>query len=406
MISDLFKISITNLVNRPMRSKLTIIGIFIGIAAVVSLISVGQGLENSINEQFESLGGNIVTIYAGGGILAGPPGGSITSAKITEDDLRVVRNTKGIKQATGMHFKVGKVIWNEEVRYTYIIGFMPDKITKDLFESTGYGIAEGRDLKSGDRYTAVIGNLIAEGDFYSKGLNLRDKIEIEGQTFRIIGIAESLGNPSDDSQIYIPLDTLREIYNETDSFAMIYAETQEGYEMDEVVENLKKDLRRSRNVKEGEEDFTVTSAEQLMEAFSSIFGIVQAILVGIAAISLLVGGVGIMNSMYTSVLERTKEIGIMKSIGATNEAILVLFLIESGLLGFLGGVIGVVLGAGMAKLVEFGAAVAGYGILKVSLGPELILGALAFSFFIGILSGAFPARSASKLKPVDALRYE
>mgnify|MGYP000268169986 CR=1 FL=1 len=140
---------------------------------------------------------------------------------------------------------------------------------------------------------------------------------------------------------------------------------------------------------------------------SNIFNIVQAVLVGIASISLLVGGIGIMNTMYTAVLERTKEIGTMKAIGARNSHILLLFLIESGLLGLVGGIIGVMIGVGLAKGAEYGAGIVlGNDLLRASLNPVIIFGALAFSFLIGSLSGIAPAYQASKLKPVDALRWE
>ncbi len=143
-----------------------------------------------------------------------------------------------------------------------------------------------------------------------------------------------------------------------------------------------------------------------MESFQVILNIIQIFLIGIAAISLVVGGIGIMNTMYTSVLERTKEIGIMKSIGAKNSDILIIFLIESGILGLIGGLIGIILGMSFSKLIELGAKLAGYGMIQVSFPLLLILGTLLFSFLIGTISGVLPARQASKLKPVDALRYE
>ena len=163
-------------------------------------------------------------------------------------------------------------------------------------------------------------------------------------------------------------------------------------------------MRRDHDVKEGEEDFQVTTSIQLMEGFNNILNVVQIVLIGIAAISLFVGGIGIMNTMYTSVLQRRKEIGIMKSIGATNTAILTIFLFESGILGIIGGTIGVIFGLLLSKGVELGASLAGIDLLKAYISIPLIMSALVFSFLIGALSGFMPAKQASKLQPVDALR--
>jgi putative ABC transport system permease protein len=183
-------------------------------------------------------------------------------------------------------------------------------------------------------------------------------------------------------------------------------QVKKGFDPDKVAGDIKKYLRKSRGQKEGEEDFTVQTSEQLAESFSTVFTIVQVVLIGLASISLLVGGIGIMNTMFTSVLERTREIGVMKAIGARNSDIMKIFLIEAGLLCTIGGGIGIILGIGISKLIQYVAAQAGMGIIQAYFPWYLIVGALAFSFLVGTLSGIFPARRAAKLKPVDALRYE
>jgi len=405
MILDLFRLAINNLVHRSLRSELTILGILIGIAAVVSLISVGQGLQESINQQFESLGANVITVSPGAGLFSGAAGGG-SASELTDDDLRVIENVRGVEAASGFQFTVGQVKYDDQVKYTYVMGMPSDKIAKDLLSAQGLKILEGRELKEGDRYSAVVGYSLAKKDFFSKNVKLRDKIWIQGQEFKVVGMYDTIGNPSDDSQIYIPMDSYRTVMNTTDSFALILVQIQDGFTAEEVGVNLEKALRKSRDVKEGEEDFTVSTPKQLAETFQSVFGIIQSFLIGIAAISLLVGGVGIMNSMYTSVVERTKDIGIMKAIGARNEHILMLFLFESGMLGLIGGIAGVIVGVGLAEIVQIFAAAAGYGFLKASITTELIAGSLIFSFVIGAVSGAFPARRASQMNPVDALRFE
>ena len=200
---------------------------------------------------------------------------------------------------------------------------------------------------------------------------------------------------------------MRGLLDIPDEESYIMIKTAAGFKPEDVAERIKRELRQARGEKEGEETFRVQTAEQILESFQSIFGIVQAVLVGIASISLLVGGIGIMNTMYTSVLERTKEIGAMKAIGAKNSQILILFLFESGLLGLIGGAIGVGIGIGLAKSAEFITSnFLGTNLLQASLNPLIIFGALTFSFIVGSLSGILPAMQASLLKPADALRYE
>ncbi|MBT5924722.1 FtsX-like permease family protein, partial [Candidatus Woesearchaeota archaeon] len=178
-------------------------------------------------------------------------------------------------------------------------------------------------------------------------------------------------------------------------------------ETGKIAEEIKKDLRKKRDVDEGEEDFVVETPEQLAATFAIILDIVQIVLIGIAGISLFVGGVGIMNTMYTSVLERTKEIGVMKALGAKNSHVMALFLVESGIYGFGGGLIGAIIGIGFAKLVEAIFLIAvGPAFLLIEIDWILVLGTLLFSFIVGCLSGIAPARRASKLHPVDSLRYE
>ena len=191
--------------------------------------------------------------------------------------------------------------------------------------------------------------------------------------------------------------------------SMIFIKAKAGTNVTDVAERIEDKLKDYRNEKKSEEPktFAVSTSEQLLQAFSNVFGIVNAVLVGIAAISLLVGGVGIMNTMYTAVLERTREIGTLKAIGAKNSDVLLLFLFESGMLGLVGGAIGIALGFGISKAAEYIAAAAlGTGLLKASFSWVLVAGALFFSFTIGALSGVMPAIQASRLRPVDALRWE
>ncbi|MFH1505655.1 MAG: ABC transporter permease [archaeon] len=405
MIGDYFRFAIANIRKRRMRSWLTMLGIFIGIAAVVALISLGQGLQNSIEEQFQVLGKDKIFIQPKGGF--GPPGSS-TAVGLTTDDLSVVESVRGIDEAAPILLKNAKIEFNDQVRYEYLVSLGEDEDRELVKESMGLEIILGRDIRKGEKYKVALGyNYYAKSEaLYGKQIKLRDKIKINDKDFEVVGFFDKIGNPSDDQTVVVSEDVTREMYDVGDEVDIIYARVEKGADASKVGEDVKKALRDHRDLEKGNEDFTVQTPEDLMESFGTILAIVQGVLIGIAAISLLVGGIGIMNTMYTAVLERTNEIGIMKAIGGKNSDILKIFLIESGTLGLVGGVIGVIIGYGLGKIVEVFAGAAGIDLFKAAFPWYLIVGALAFSFLIGSLAGMLPAIRASKLKPVDALRYE
>jgi len=401
MIQDYALFAVKSFKARKLRTFLTMLGIFVGIAAVVSLVSLGQGLENAITEQFESLGTNKLMITAKGGFY-----GMGSSASLDKDDLKLIQNARGIRNAGGFVSKVGSVELGNERKYTWLSGMPQDESKKVISDISSFKVESGRDLKNSDKFKAVIGSYLAKGEVFDKKVRIGDKIVIEGRKFEVIGILAPIGNPQDDSQIIIPLDTAVELFGGEETYAAIMADVIDGQNPSAVAESLTRTLRRHRGLKEGEEDFSIQTFEEMLESFSSILLIVQGVLIGIAAISLVVGGIGIMNTMYTSVFQRTNEIGIMKAIGARNSDILKIFLIESGFLGIVGGAVGILIGFTIGKTIEFSAAQAGLEIFKASFPWYLIVGSLLFSFVVGCAAGGFPAIQASRLKPVDALRYE
>lgn len=404
MISDFLTYALRTFKRRKVRSFLTMLGIFIGIAAIVSLVSLGQGLQQTITEQFEQMGVDKIMIYPG--VNSFVPGIGGAGIELREKDIETVRDVRGVDVVGGMLYKLGKLKFGDEVQYAWVIG-LPQDDSKEVFNSMmSLKVEKGRDLRKNDRYRSVVGVRLADADFFDKAVRVGDKIEIEDKEIKVVGILGTIGNPEDDSSILIPLETGREIFNEPDVYSSFIVQVKKGFDPDKVAGDIKKYLRKSRGQKEGEEDFTVQTSEQLAESFSTVFTIVQVVLIGLASISLLVGGIGIMNTMFTSVLERTREIGVMKAIGARNSDIMKIFLIEAGLLCTIGGGIGIILGIGISKLIQYVAAQAGMGIIQAYFPWYLIVGALAFSFLVGTLSGIFPARRAAKLKPVDALRYE
>jgi len=398
-----FALAVNNLKRRKLRSWLTMIGIFIGIAAVVSLISLGQGLQDYITGEFEKLGADKIIIMPRG---MGPPGTAGSSLALTSKDLAVVENVRGVEWVSGYLIKQGQAKFKGESGIGFATGINAEDFEK-LIEIGNFNLFEGRIFKKGDKFKTVVGYNHAYEDIWEKSLEIGSTIEIEGYDFKIIGVIEKIGNPIDDGILYVPKDTLKEILDIGDEESQLLAKTASGFDPEEVAETIERKLRKSRGEKEDQETFNVQTSAQLLESFSSIFAVVQGVLVGIAAISLLVGGIGIMNTMYTSVIERTKEIGTMKAVGAKNSDVMFLFLIESGLLGLIGGLIGVLMGIGLAKGAEYLAAVAlGTNLLQASNDPVIYFGALLFSFVIGAASGVLPALQASRLKPADALRYE
>ena len=403
MIKDYFKIPFKEIRRRKLRSWLTLIGVFIGIAAIVSLMTLGAGLENAINSQFEALGKDKLFIMPEGGLW-----GMGSSEQLKEDDLDVISDAPGVKLATGMGYAYARYEYNDIVHYGFASGISTDPDQRALVgEAQTWHVAEGRMLEDGDNLKIVLGHEFTNTDLFEKRVELGNKILIQDKEFRVVGFLEKIGSPPDDQAGIIPLDAYEDVFDKKDELGFIIAQTKAGEDPLKVGENVKKDLRRHRNVDEGEEDFSIQTPDQFMESFSTILDIVQIVLIGIASISLLVGGIGIMNTMYTSVLQRTKEIGVMKALGARNRHIMMLFLVESGLYGLGGGIIGASVGIGFAKLTEYAMALAvGPAFLTIEIDWILVIGTLLFSFIIGCLSGITPARKASKLNPVDSLRYE
>ncbi len=407
MILDYFKLGLKNIRKRRMRSWLTMLGIFIGIAAVVALISIGQGLQVAVTQQFQQLGNDKIFIQPGSQAF-GAPGTSAGGFTLTDHDVKIIRNILGVESAGGAIFKISEVRSRNELKYEYITGF--DLEVQDLFnEAQNYKIDQGRNLKPGDKYKAVIGYDLANGNAFKKPIKIGDKIKLgkNQQDYVVVGTLEKIGNQFDDGTVIVPIESAKEILNISDSYDMITVKIKPNEDVNKIAQEIKNKLRKDRGEKEGEEDFRVQTSEQLAQTFNTIFGIVQAVFIGIAAISLLVGGIGIMNTMYTAVLERTREIGIMKAVGARNSDILTLFLIESGILGLVGGAIGVLIGVLLGVGASFFAGQAlGTNLLQAYFPWYLLVGALLFSFLVGCASGVLPAIQASKLKPVDALRYE
>ncbi len=404
VLMQFFKLALVNISHRRTRSFLTIIGIFIGIAAVVALISLGSGLQETVNAEFERIGADKLVIAPGNALFG--PSAAYTSSVLTDSDLKQVKRVRGVKLVAPTVRKSVLVSMGDKTANVFLFGMPTDESKIVIEEFFDLNIVAGRKLDSKDNYKALVGASLWDDVPLGRKVRLGDALSYAGKNIVVVGLIKKSGDPTTDGGIIMPLEPAK-VLLETTSYAYLSVKVERGVKPSQLVAPIEKKLRSSRGVKEGHEDFTVQTTEQLGDSFNNILGVVQAIVVGIAAISLLVGGIGIMNTMYTSVIERTREIGIMKAIGAKNRDIMLLFLIESGVLGLVGGLVGVILGITLSKIAQALAERAlGVGLFKPFLPAELIIGALLFSLVIGTLSGVLPARQASRLQPVEALRYE
>lgn len=402
MIKDYFIMALRNLRKRKLRTWLTLLGIFISIATIFMLVSLSLGLQNAVEEQFETLGADKFFVQPGTGFL-GPPG-SVGGVILTENDVEKIRKVRGVKDVMSSVFGNARVEFNGKIRYMAVLGMSTES---NLFIETGnYELTEGKYVREGDS-GVVLGNLHKTGNLWEREIRSGNTIKINDKDVKVRGILELIGNPDDDRMIQMDLKFFREFFNVSERVDWIVVQVDPGEDIREVSIRVEEELIDHRGVTEKTQDFEILTPEELLGSVQDILNIITAFLAGVAAISLVVGGIGIANTMYTSVLERTKEIGTMKAIGARNKDIQLIFLIESGLLGFVGALMGVILGYGVSKGIEYIAVSQLNTTLLQAAAPfYLIAGCLVFGFLIGSVSGITPARQASKTNVVDALRYE
>lgn len=391
---DYFRMAVNSIRHRKLRSWLTVLGIVIGIAAIISLLTISRSLESTLEQQFEQFGANRILISAKG--FQGP---GTLSQGLTTEDVETIEKISGFEYVLPGLFRSAEITYRKEAGFT-LVGALPAEHFEKFYADTGVELQAGRIIKNGEKKVAIIGSRAAK-EMFSRELGVGNKITIAKDEFKIVGILEEIGNAQDDNQINIPLEAARDIFDEPESVDTIIAQVKSSSDIPLLQEKIEKELERKR----GDTNFQVLTAAQILEQINQILGIMQAVLVGIAAISLLVGAIGIMNSMYTSVLERTKDIGIMKAIGARNSDILWIFLIESGMIGLVGGLLGTGLGTGMALAIGSFSKDAGF-LLIINIEMIVLIFGLLFAFAVGIISGVLPAYQAAKLKPVEALRYE
>jgi putative ABC transport system permease protein len=392
--------SIRNLKHKKGRSFLTLFSILIGIATIFIFVSFGYGLYKYTEDLTSSSSANKILIMSKGGMM-GMGGGDFV---LNDDDVEAIERATGVNKVSGFKMKTAEVKdGNKIATYTNMISYDP----RDYFvlESFDITIDKGRMLEKGDKKAVVLGaNYRIDGKILDEGIDVNDVIEINGIKMKAVGFVSSMGNPSDDAQIYMSQDYFDEIYP-NESYIQIVAEV-DTKNIEQVVDNVERALRKERNLEKGKEDFTVQSFDDLIESFSMVLNIIVGFVILIALISVLVSAINTANTMITSVLERYREIGVLKAIGATNGEIFFIFLFESALLGFIAGVLGVLVGWFASSVAGNILMNLGWGFLQPYYDVYLFGGCILFAVLTGAISGVLPAMRASKINIVNALRYE
>ena len=379
------------------------IGVVTGVFLIVSLLSLSEGIKEAILQQMRMMGKDLIIVIPGdisdfATVFAG-------GMDLTDDDIKAIKKSDGAESVVPFDYKA-EIARYEGKKKTILLNGIPWSGGRSMLEKDmGWALKEGRWPVPGKK--EIIAGSMAPEDIFP-GLKSGEKVVINGIKFEVVGILRSLGSKQDDTNFNVDLEIFRDITGQRKGAKMVLVKSSADYSVDQAAKNIKDNLEKSRKRIQGEDSqsFSVLTSEKVVGIVGNIMGLVQAAVVGFASIAIVVGGIGIMNTMYTSVHERIKEIGIMKAVGAKNKMITNIFLVESGFFGLFGGAGGVLFGLALAKVIEIYFQIHPFLYLRAAVTPQLILFCLLFSFLVGCVSGYLPARSAAKLKPVDALRYE
>lgn len=394
---EYFEYPIKTLIQQKARTFLTLSGIIIGIAVIVSMISISEGMRHTVNEQLDKVGSDKIYVTPSG-IFGGGYGPPKEYVPFGLADEREIRNIPGVKKMAPMYYTSAKVKKGSEEANGFVTGGTDEAI--ELY-SEFLIIKEGRFIKETETNVVFIGSYVSDGMF-DREVNIGDSLKINGKKFKVVGIIEEIGDKADDSVIYMSIRATQSLFKVGDDINYIIIQADNKEIVGEVAQKIEDRLKKIR----GGKDFDVLTTEDQAQQINQVLNILTFVLGGIASVSLLVGGVIIMNTMLMSVMERTREIGVMKATGATNYNILGIFLAESSLVGFVGGAIGIACGLLISAVIEkIGQSYIG-ALFETYVSTEVLIGILIFSIVIGSVSGVYPAWKAARLDPAKALRYE
>ena len=403
MYKESFLMAWASLIANKMRSILTMLGIIIGVAAVIALVSIGNGVKQDIQNSISSLGSNLLMVMPGAPRTPGvrPSAGSMKSLKVS--DYEAIAKLDGVKAASPMTNGSYVVIYQNKNWTTSVSG-----VSYNYLDVNNWSMKSGRFLSEKNvqnrERVAVVGKTVVKNLFGDED-PVGAEIRVKNIPFRIIGVLNSkgsgaMGNDQDD-MVVIPYTTAMERVEGVDYLRMIYVTGKDENGIDRLQSDIENLLRVRHGIKDTNlDDFNIQNMNSIMETMEETTGTLTLFLGAVAAISLVVGGIGIMNIMLVSVTERTREIGVRKALGATYSVIVTQFLIEAVVISLMGGIIGIILGIGSSKLIGMAS-----GMSTVISIPTIVM-SFAFSMAIGLIFGIYPARKAAKLNPIDALHYE
>ena len=403
MYKESFLMAWASLIANKMRSILTMLGIIIGVAAVIALVSIGNGVKQDIQNSISSLGSNLLMVIPGAPRTPGvrPSAGSMKSLKVS--DYEAISKLDGVRAASPMTNGSYVVIYQNKNWTTSVSG-----VSYNYLDVNNWSMKSGRFLSEKNvqnrERVAVVGKTVVKNLFGDED-PVGAEIRVKNIPFRIIGVLNSkgsgaMGNDQDD-MVIIPYTTAMERVEGVDYLRMIYVVGKDENGIDRLQSDIENLLRVRHGIKDTNlDDFNIQNMNSIMETMEETTGTLTLFLGAVAAISLVVGGIGIMNIMLVSVTERTREIGVRKALGATYSVIVTQFLIEAVVISLMGGIIGIILGIGSSKLIGMAS-----GMSTVISVPTIVM-SFAFSMAIGLIFGIYPARKAAKLNPIDALHYE
>ena len=403
-LSDILKESWISISGNKLRSFLTVLGIIIGVMAVVIMVAVGETVQKSITDQFSSLGTNTIVIRAGAARTGGVRTGNKQTLTIT--DAEQIKRLPDVMSITPAQMGNAQVIYGNKNWSTMMLGAYPDYAAIQDIEVEHGTFFDDTAVKNAATYAVIGPDTAMELGLPENPVG--EIIRIQNMPFVVIGVMKARGDSafgSQDDIIIIPVTTLKKRLQGSkfpDAVTMIALKIFPDADNNIVIEQLTSLLRQRHRIKDGDEDdFQITDMKQIMETMDTVTGYLKLLLIAIAAVSLLVGSIGIMNMMLTSVAERTREIGIRKAIGARERVIIIQFLAESIMISFIGSMVGLVLGVLLSQGV--GRFILGYDV-PFSIWPVIL--SITVAVVVGLASGVMPAIKAAKLNPIDSLRYE